>query len=762
MSSAPTKSNSHSFATLAELQGALPPLWHEDERVLQLRCATLAARANGRASLPVVDDDPTGTQTVHSVPVVADWDVASLVPVLSMDRPCFYVLANTRALVPSEACSRAEEIGRRLRAAAHEAGVGPLSAVVSRSDSTLRGHYPSETDALARGLGWGCEDGEAEAPTTVLAPFFAEGGRLTAGDLHYVAGPPGSGEDGSARLTLAGETEFARDRAFGYRASNLADWVAERHAGGCSPVPHVISVGLEIVRCGGPVAVAEIVTAAPAGSVVIANSVVPRDMMVIGLGCLQAELVRGPRRPLLYRSAGGLVAARAAIPPRPLLSASELALAGRTAGLVVVGSYVGKSSEQLAMLLRGCPWLVVVELCVAAFAGSAAQNAATEEECRAKADVIAALAHGESVVLHTSREVLQDDGAGGLHIGAGVTRALCAIVGAALASGHPPSFLVAKGGITSNDIAVHSLGVRRAEVLGAVVPGVPVWRCGAETKAPGLAYVVFPGNVGAKDDLARVVRKMSGRQDGPAGILDILRAARSRPGAVGAFRVCSLEGAAAVAEAVQSAGKPAVLQIQAGGLGLGGLALLAACRDLAARCSVPIAVQVGPTGNEQEVAAALEAGAEAIAVDGSHLPPAEYEQWARKLALLAHGRGVFIEAGLGKLGQEAAAEFVATTGVDAVSVADAELDVGGKLNVDKLGSIRGAIGDVPLGVCLTSGLAESVVRAAIGQGVCSVSFPVEKDCAMVEAPGAGKADKPASLVSYVEQRIKELTAMASA
>merc|ERR1712226_723426 len=136
------------------------------------------------------------------------------------------------------------------------------------------------------------------------------------------------------------------------------------------------------------------------------------------------------------------------------------------------------------------------------------------EKARAKNEIIESLAQLRSVVMFTSRKVLQDDGAGGLHIGARVNDALCDITEMVLTCKTPPTFLVAKGGITSNDIAVRSLGVRKAEVLGAIVPGVPVWRCGLETRAPGLAYVVFPGNVGAEDDLARVVRKMAGSEEG--------------------------------------------------------------------------------------------------------------------------------------------------------------------------------------------------------------------------------------------------------
>ncbi len=86
--------------------------------------------------------------------------------------------------------------------------------MVSRSDSTLRGHYPGEVDALAEGLG-------QRFDATLIIPFFLEGGRYTPNDIHYVA-------EGDALIPA--ETPFARDAAFGYRSSDLRDWVDERRA----------------------------------------------------------------------------------------------------------------------------------------------------------------------------------------------------------------------------------------------------------------------------------------------------------------------------------------------------------------------------------------------------------------------------------------------------------------------------------------------------------------------------------------------------
>ena len=69
----------------------------------------------------------------------------------------------------------------------------------------------------------------------------------------------------------------------------------------------------------------------------------------------------------------------------------------------------------------------------------------------------------------------------------------------------PPAFLIAKGGITSSDIGKKALKVRRAEVMGQILPGIPVWKTGPESRFPEIPYVIFPGNVGSETDLRRAV-----------------------------------------------------------------------------------------------------------------------------------------------------------------------------------------------------------------------------------------------------------------
>lgn len=451
-------------ATLA----ALPAVWGES-----LTAEIRGHLDNSGARLVVLDDDPTGTQTVHDLPVLTTWGVAELEREFAAGTPVFYVLTNSRSLPAPAAARLIREIAANLRAAARQAGVS--FSVVARGDSTLRGHFPLETDVLAEVLG------HPEA-VRLIVPCFEAGGRHTIGDVHYVA------EDD--RLVPSGQTAFARDAAFGYRSSNLRDWVAEK-TGGNVPAESVASISIEELRIGGPAVVHARLTALPAGAVCVVNAVVHRDLEVLVLGLLRAE---ADGRKFICRTAASFVAARAGLAARPLLTGGVLALAPG-AGLTVVGSYVPKTTVQLAAL-RERGGMTLVEVAVPDLLAREQRAAAV---ARARDEVEASLRRGADTVLATSRELVAgDDAARSLDIGAAVSSALVEIVSTLSVR---PRYLIAKGGITSSDLATRALGLRRAMVAGQLLPGVPVWQAGEESRWPGLVYVVFPGNVGGADAL---------------------------------------------------------------------------------------------------------------------------------------------------------------------------------------------------------------------------------------------------------------------
>jgi uncharacterized protein YgbK (DUF1537 family) len=460
----------------AALFSILPPLWPQDVRP-DIRTEIVA---NNR-QLVVLDDDPTGTQTVHDVAVVTQWDVPTLRAEFARRSHGFYILTNSRSLPASAAHALNVEVARNLRAAA---GAEECAfTLVSRGDSTLRGHFPLETDALASICG--------PFDAILIAPYFEAGGRYTINNVHYVA-------DGDLLVPVA-ETAFARDAVFGFRHSDLRSWVAEKARGRVN-AGAVRSISIETIRRGGPHSVLRALLNLPRGAYVIINAAAPRDLEVVALATLRAE-VSG--RALLFRSAAQLVAARLAMPPKDCLSGAAVIEPNvRQGGLIVVGSHVPRTTEQLAGLRAARP-VRAVEVDVGALTDPGRASAAIGQAIE---QVNAALAAGDDTVLFTSRSFVGGtDPQASLRIGAEVSLALVAIVRGISVR---PRFLVAKGGITSSDVATRGLGVRRAVVRGQLLPGVPVWQLGAEARFPGLNYVVFPGNVGAAGALADAVARL--------------------------------------------------------------------------------------------------------------------------------------------------------------------------------------------------------------------------------------------------------------
>jgi uncharacterized protein YgbK (DUF1537 family) len=455
------------------LFNSLPEVWPE------ALLPEIQARVGvDRRKLVVLDDDPTGTQTVHDIPVLTTWSVAALEAELLQDAPAFYLLTNSRSYGPDTAQSINDEIGRNLSAAARN--VGREFAVVSRSDSTLRGHFPAEVDALAAGLA-------REFDAWILVPCFFEGGRYTVDNVHYVA------EDDW--LIPAAETPFARDAAFGYHSSELRQWVAEK-TGGRIPAAAVASLTIDELRRGGPAQVADRLLALPVGAVCVVNAAAERDLEVLVRALLAAE-AQGKR--FLYRTAASFVPIRAGLAPRPLLQADELLLPQGGGGLIMVGSYVPKTTAQVQTLLQESA-VVGIELRVDRLLD---EDRCEHEVARVAGEIERALAQDADVVVYTSRNLVTGpDGESSLAIGRRISNGLVSIVQALTVR---PRYLLAKGGITSSDLATAGLNVERALVLGQILPGVPVWQLGPESRFPGMPYIVFPGNVGGPTALVDVV-----------------------------------------------------------------------------------------------------------------------------------------------------------------------------------------------------------------------------------------------------------------
>jgi uncharacterized protein YgbK (DUF1537 family) len=468
--------------TAAQLLAAAPAVRHERGARGRIRAENIAA---GRR-IAALDDDPTGSQTVHDVSVVTVFEDGEYASALAEPGSTCFVLTNTRSLAEDAAVELSARVAGSLFA--HGQTLGAPVEVVSRSDSTLRGHVLPEMRAInaarRRITGKGFDG-------VLLVPAYFEAGRFTAGDIHWanVAGAP----------IPVGASEFAKDATFGYTSSNLREFVAEK-SNGTITADQVRSVSLTDIREGGPDRVAEILGAVTGGAFVVVNATDYADLEIVVLGGLAAQK-RG--KSFGYRCGPSFMRAIAGLEPQGPLTAAQIWPTGHPGGhgLVVVGSHVGLTSRQVGKAQeRG--GLAETELHVPTLLEPDRRDAHVADVCRQVVEALAA----SDVLLFTSRILMRGgDADDSLAISRTVSTAVIEVVQAALAA--RPAWVVAKGGITSHDVAVRGLGIRRAEVIGQLFPGmVSVFRpIESAPEAVGMPYVVFAGNVGDDNSLAEVI-----------------------------------------------------------------------------------------------------------------------------------------------------------------------------------------------------------------------------------------------------------------
>jgi uncharacterized protein YgbK (DUF1537 family) len=431
----------------------------------------------------VLDDDPTGSQTVHGCLLLTRWDVATLKEAILDESPLFFVLTNTRGMGAQAAADITREVCRSVKLALaevreHGRDINPI--LVSRSDSTLRGHYPVETDVIAEELG--------PFDAHFLVPAFFEGGRITRDSVHYLIV--------NGRETPVHETEFAKDSVFGYRHSHLPDYVEEKTRGRieanqveCFLLADVRGDSLKrLMSLHGNVC-----------CVVDAESQSDLDHFA-----KQLREAAGQGKRFLFRSAASLLTALSGLPRQPV-AAEDMAryVRGGKPGAVIVGSHVKKTTAQLGQLLKMpgiSPMEVDVERLDEMWEKLLSETISRCEQSHAQ---------GLTPVVYTSRVEKQfPDQAARLAFGDRVSEFLMDVVrNLPLTTG----FLISKGGITSNDVLSKGLALRTSRVLGQILPGCSVVRCPADhPRYPDLPVVIFPGNVGDDNALASAYARLTG------------------------------------------------------------------------------------------------------------------------------------------------------------------------------------------------------------------------------------------------------------
>lgn len=437
----------------------------------------------------VLDDDPTGVQTVHDISVFTDWSVESIEEGFKEEQSMFFILTNSRGFTAEETEKAHREIAANILSVSSK--LNQEFMIISRGDSTLRGHYPLETKVLKETI---VSASEMKMDGEVILPFFKEGGRLTINNIHYVQ----YGQE----LVPAGETEFAKDRTFGYSKSDLGEWIEEKSNGEYT-ADNTLYISLEQLRSLDIGKIAEQLVRINDFNKVVVNAVDEVDVKIFTIALVQAI---NAGKNFLFRSAAALPKVIGGVSDKALLTRGEL-VGEETGngGLIIIGSHVKKTTEQLEELKK----LNEIEF-IEFNSHLVLEPDHFQKECDRVIETTESLIRsGKTVAVYTRRERLdlgEDKKEEELKLSVAISDAVTSIVTRLQVR---PNFLIAKGGITSSDVGTKALKVRKATVVGQIRPGIPVWRTGEESKYPGMAYVIFPGNVGTKTDLKEVVEGLN-------------------------------------------------------------------------------------------------------------------------------------------------------------------------------------------------------------------------------------------------------------
>lgn len=464
------------MALKADILSSYPPV---NEKAVDELLAKEIAGSNKK--IVVLDDDPTGVQTVHDISVYTNWSEDSIRKGFAEENKLFYILTNSRGFTAAQTEIAHREIAKAVDAVSKETGKEYI--FISRSDSTLRGHYPLETIILKEEYEKNTGnkiDGE------ILCPFFKEGGRYTIDDVHYVR----YGDT----LVPAAETEFAKDKTFGYTVSDLKEYVEEK-TGGVYKKENVTAISLKDIRALAFDKIEEQLMAVEDFNKIVVNAI---DYVDVKIFCVALYRAMAKGKTFMFRTAAAIVKVMGGVSDQPLLTREQMVVKEtESGGVIVIGSHTEKTTRQMEML-KEIPDIAFVELNArlvrdeAAFAREVERCLALEEEY---------ISSGRTVCVYTTRTLItadtgdkEDD----LRLAVRISDAVQSLVGRL---SIVPSFVIAKGGITSSDVGTKALAVQRANVLGQIKPGIPVWQTGDESKFPQTPYVIFPGNVGEDSTL---------------------------------------------------------------------------------------------------------------------------------------------------------------------------------------------------------------------------------------------------------------------
>ncbi len=437
----------------------------------------------------VIDDDPTGSQTVHNCPLLFRWDKDVLVNAYRNKSPLLFLLANTRSMPPALAEGQIRTICYSLRKLFFAERVSLNDVfLISRGDSTLRGHGVLEPKIIEEELG--------PFDATFHVPAFLEGGRTTVEGVHFLHGEP------------VHQSDFAKDQLFGYSTSHIPLWLEEK-SNGSIKASSVFSVNILSL---------ESALNSQAGMNNLLNNLSRlsgnRSVVVDAKNSSHLEvfvravkMLQGSKR-FLFRSAASLLTAFADLPVNSYDLSDLISLRcidqfnKLKPGLVMVGSHVSLADAQLTRLLDEdeCEG---IELSVRELAGVLNDDCSrlnlSDFEMHYFQKLNKVLDSSRTPVLYTSRgELVFSSIQERLNFGISLANSM-----GRLAAKMAPKlgYIISKGGITTQALLENGLKLSSVQLKGQLMPGLSIVSAVLGEANLEFPVVTFPGNLGDRTTL---------------------------------------------------------------------------------------------------------------------------------------------------------------------------------------------------------------------------------------------------------------------
>ena len=442
----------------------------------------------------IFDDDPTGSQTVYGCPLLLNWDEQTLEKAFAKSSPLIFILANTRSLSSALAVNKTREICLSIKKFFLRKGYSKDDYFyISRGDSTLRGHGVLEPAILAEELG--------PFHATFHIPAFLEGGRTTENGIHYLDGKP------------VHNTEFGRDKIFGFSTSDLAKWIEEKSFGKikAESILHLEIKQLDLAQDSeyGFKSLLSFLSQLENNISVVVDAKLPHHLEVLA----RAIKVVSKEKRFLFRTAASFINSFSALPPNPQCTADLVSLKSKNneckykPGLIIVGSHVQLATDQLDFLLKdnSCEGLEIpVSKLANIFSLEDCQDEILELEKILLSRIDYILDIKKIPVLYTTREEMKFSSySKRMNFGLELAGFMAILVGKI---NNKFGYIISKGGITTQLLLQKGLNFNQVDLKGQILPGLSIVISNSDQY--DLPVVTFPGNLGNEKTLLESFRLM--------------------------------------------------------------------------------------------------------------------------------------------------------------------------------------------------------------------------------------------------------------